>query len=180
MDIDSFSSEEQVLGRVKRDANSAAKGAAHFYTTRWTNIMLCAQYEAPGGQAAFARLYQLYWFPLYAFVRRKGYSSHDAEDLIQGFFLHLQEKEALVCVDRQKGKFRSFLLASLQNYLSVEAQRARCLKRGGNCEFVNLDIEDANSLCLREPADSLTAAQLFDAQWAMILLERAMIRLREQ
>ena|SRR5215510_4590586 len=85
MDIDSFSSEEQVLGRVKRDANSAAKGAAHFYTTRWTDIMLCAQYEAPGGQAAFARLYQLYWFPLYAFVRRKGYSSHDAEDLIQGF-----------------------------------------------------------------------------------------------
>jgi len=180
MGIYSFFSVEQVLGRVKRDANSAAKGAAHFDTTRWTDIMLCGQYEAPGGQAAFARLYQLYWFPLYAFVRRKGYSSHDAEDLIQGFFLHLQEKEALVCVDRQKGKFRSFLLASLQNYLSVEAQRARCLKRGGNCEFVNLDIEDANSLCLRETADSLTAEQLFDAQWAMILLERAMMRLREQ
>jgi RNA polymerase sigma-70 factor (ECF subfamily) len=142
--------------------------------------MLSGQYQAPGCQAAFARLYQLYWFPLYAFVRRKGYSTHDAEDLIQGFFLHLQEKVALARVDRQKGKFRSFLLASLQNYLSVDAQRARCLKRGGNCEFVDLDIEDAESLCLREPADSLTAEKLFDAQWAMMLLERAMIRLREQ
>jgi len=175
-----ISSGEQFLGRVERDANSAAKGAGHFDTTRWTDIMLCAQYGAPGGQAAFARLYQLYWYPLYAFVRRKGYSTHDGQDLIQGFFLHLQEKGALVRVDRQKGKFRSFLLASLKNYLSVEAQRARCLKRGGNCEFVYLDIEDANSLWLREAADSLTAEKLFDAQWAMILFERAMIRLREQ
>jgi DNA-directed RNA polymerase specialized sigma24 family protein len=89
--------------------------------------MLSWQYKAPGGQAAFARLYQLYWFPLYAYARRKGYSTHDAEDLIQGFFLHLQEKGALARVDRHNGKFRSFLLASLQNYLSAEAQRARCL-----------------------------------------------------
>jgi DNA-directed RNA polymerase specialized sigma24 family protein len=178
--MDSSSSGEQLLGRVNRDANSAAKGAAHFDTTRWTDIMLCGQYEAPGGQSAFARLYQLYWVPLYAFVRRKGYSTHDAEDLIQGFFLHVQEKGALVRVDRQKGKFRSFLLASLLNYLSAEAQRARCIKRGGNCEFVNLDIEDAESLCLREGAGSVTAEKLFDAQWAMMLLEQAMIRLREQ
>jgi RNA polymerase sigma-70 factor (ECF subfamily) len=178
--MDSYSSGEQVLGQLELDANLAAKGARHFKTTRWTDIMLCGQYGAPGGQSAFARLYELYWFPLYAFVCRKGYSTHDAEDLLQGFFLHLQEKGALVRVDRQKGKFRSFLLASLRNYLSAEAQRARCLKRGGNCEFVDLDIEDAESLCLREPADSLTVDKLFDAQWAMMLLEQAMIRLREQ
>jgi DNA-directed RNA polymerase specialized sigma24 family protein len=178
--MDSSSSGGRLLGRVKRDANSAAKGAGHFDTTQWTDIMLCGQYEAPGAQSAFARLYQLYWVPLYAFVRRKGYSTHDAEDLIQGFFLHLQEKGALARVDRQKGKFRSFLLASLQNYLSAEAQRARCLKRGGKCEFVNLDIEDAESLCLREGADSLTAEKLFDAQWALMLLEQSIIRLREQ
>ena len=142
--------------------------------------MLSGQDQAPGGQAAFARLYQLYWSPLYAFVLRKGYTPHDAEDLIQGFFVHVLEKGALTRVDRLKGKFRSFLLASLQNYLSAEAQRRRCLKRGGNCEFVYLDLEDAESAYVREPADSLTAEKLLDAQWAMMLLERAIIRLREQ
>lgn len=110
----------------------------------------------------------------------KGYSPHDAEDLIQGFFVNLLKNAALTRVDRLKGKFRSFLLASLQNYLSAEAQRMRCLKRGGHCEFVYLDIEDAENICVRQPTDSLTAEKLFDAQWAMILLERAMIRLREQ
>jgi RNA polymerase sigma-70 factor (ECF subfamily) len=118
---------------------------------------------------------------LYAFVRRKGHSPHDAQDLIQGFFLHLLQQETLTRVDRRKGKFRSFLLACLQNYLSTESQRAGCLKRGGGCECVYIDLENAEGQYLtRGSADCLTPEQLFDAQWAMTLLGRALARLRKE
>jgi len=90
------------------------------------------------------------------------------------------EHQALARVDRLKGKFRSFLLASFQNYLSIQAHRARCLKRGGNCEFVTLDLERAESRYLLEPADTLTAEKIFDARWAMTLLGRAMTLLGEE
>jgi hypothetical protein len=105
--MDLSSSGEPLLGRAKRDANSAAKGAAHFDTKRWTDIIVCGQHEAPGGQSAFARLCQLYWVPLHAFVSRKGYSTHDAQDLIQDFFLHVLENGALVrVVSRGRASFQ--------------------------------------------------------------------------
>jgi len=91
-------------------------------------------------------LCKLYWFPLYAFVRRRGYCPADAQDLAQGFFLHLLDHKSLAEVDPRKGKFRSFLLASMKNYLSKEADRGRCLKRGGNIEFVPLDTKHAEDL----------------------------------
>jgi RNA polymerase sigma-70 factor (ECF subfamily) len=109
-----------------------------------------------------------------------GISPDDAQDLTQGFFLHLLEHRALTTVDQLKGKFRSFLLASFQNYLSVEAYRARCLKRGGNREFVSLDLEDAENRYRLEPAEYLTAEKIFDARWALTLLDRAMTLLREE
>ncbi len=104
---------------------------------------MSAQSHAPGSKDAFADLCKLYWYPLYAFIRHRWHSPEDAEDLVQGFFLHLVEHKTLRRVDRSKGKFRSFLLASLQKYLSDEADRARCLKRGGKTEFVRLDLEAA-------------------------------------
>jgi DNA-directed RNA polymerase specialized sigma24 family protein len=142
--------------------------------------MTAAQSQVEGGPAALAELCRLYWYPLYVFARRGGHSPDDAQDLTQGFFLHLLEHRALARVDRLKGKFRSFLIASFKNYLSVEAHRARCLKRGGNCEFVVLDLESAESRYLLEPADALSAEKIFDARWAMILLGRAMTLLREE
>jgi DNA-directed RNA polymerase specialized sigma24 family protein len=123
-------------------------GAARFHTTRWTIVMLAAQSRTPAGEAALAELYKLYWFSLYAFARRRGRSPDDAQDLTQGFFVDMLERRALIEVDQLKGRFRSFLLASFQNYLSVEAQRARCLKRGGASEFVSLDMEDAENCYL--------------------------------
>jgi len=142
--------------------------------------MTAAQNRVEGGQAALAELCRLYWYPLYVFARRRGHSPDDAQDLTQGFFLHLLEHRALARVDRLKGKFRSFLLASFQNYLSIEAHRARSLKRGGNCEFVALDLESAESRYLLEPGDALTAEKIFDARWAMTLLGRAMTLLGEE
>src|SRR6266446_6836072 len=109
---------------VKDDQSSPAGGVNRFQTTRWSVVLVSAQSQAPGYKQALADLCKLYWYPLYAFVRRRGYSPEDAQDLVQGFFLHLIEYRRLSRVDRSKGKFRSFLLASLKNYLANEADRA--------------------------------------------------------
>jgi hypothetical protein len=116
---------------LKDNQSSLAGGVNRFQSTRWSMVLVSAQSQAPGYQEALADLCKLYWFPLYAFVRHRGYSSEDGQDLVQGFFLHLIEYKTLSRVDRSKGKFRSFLLASLQNFLANEADPARCLKRGG-------------------------------------------------
>ena len=127
-----------------------------------------------------AELCRLYWYPLYIFARRRGHSPEDAQDLTQGFFLHLLERRALTGVDRLKGKFRSFLLASFQNHLSDVGDRARSYKRGGDKEFVRLDAEEAEERYRREPVEFLTAEKIFDARWAMTVLGEALKRLRQE
>ena len=154
--------------------------AGQFHTTRWTLVLASARDQSQTGRAALAALCQTYWYPLYAFARRRGHSPHDSQDLTQGFFLHILEHRALSGVDRLKGKFRSFLLACFQNYLSVETRRAQRLKRGGQCQFVSLDLESAENRYRYEPADYLTAEKIFEARWALALLDHAMIVLREE
>jgi RNA polymerase sigma factor (sigma-70 family) len=165
---------------MKQDQSSPVEEAGRFRTTRWTVVLLSAQSQAPGSKDALAELCRLYWFPLYAFVRRRGYSPVETQDLVQGFFLHLLDHQALAEVDPRKGKFRSFLLASIRNYLSNEADRGRCLKRGGSIEFVPLDWQNAEELLKFEPADFLTAETIFDARWAMALLKETMARLANE
>ena len=160
--------------------SSVGGEAAQFHTTRWTLVIASARDQSEAGRAAFASLCQIYWYPLYAFARRRGHSTHDAQDLTQGFFLHILEHRALSGVDRLKGKFRSFLLASFQNYLLVEARRAQRLKRGGQCQFIFLDLETAENRYRYEPADFLTAEKIFEARWALTLLEQAMTRLGQE
>ena len=152
--------------------------ADQFHTTRWTLVMASAHDQSPAGQAALAALCQTYWYPLYAFARRRGHSSPDAQDLTQGFFMHVLENRALSEVDQLKGKFRSFLLACFQNYLSVEMQRTHRLKRGGQCQFVSLDLEAAENRYRLEPADFLTPEKIFEARWALTLLEDSIEVLR--
>jgi RNA polymerase sigma-70 factor (ECF subfamily) len=152
-----------------------------FHTTRWSVVLLSAQSRAPGSREALAELCKVYWYPLYGHIRRHGFSAHDAQDLTQGFFLDLLEHKALTRVDQKKGKFRSFLLASLQNFLSNEAHRARCLKRGGNVEFVYLDFEGAEDRYgQEEPVERLTPEKIFDARWGFALLGEAKNRLRQE
>ena len=152
--------------------------AGQFHTTRWTLVLASARDQSQTGRAALAALCQIYWYPLYGFARRRGYSPPDAQDLTQGFFLHILEHRALSGVDRLKGKFRSFLLACFQNYLSVETHRAHRLKRGGQCQFISLDLETAENRYRYEPADYLTAEKIFEARWALTLLEHAMTVVR--
>jgi serine/threonine protein kinase/predicted ATPase/DNA-directed RNA polymerase specialized sigma24 family protein len=142
--------------------------------------MRAVQGQAQGGQSALAELCRLYWYPLYVFARLSGHSPEGARDLLQGFFLHLLEHRAPAGVNRLRGKFRSFLLASLQSYLSDELDRASCHKRGGNEEFVHLDAEDAEERYRLEPVEFLTAEKIFHARWAMTVLGEAMNRLRQE
>jgi len=143
-------------------------------------VLLSAQSQAPGFQAALSELYRIYWYPLYAYIRRRGHAPEEAQDLTQGFFLHLLEHKTLGRADPLKGKFRSFLLGSLQNYLSTEAERARCLKRGGGVDFVPLDLQNAENRYRLEPIDALTPEKIFAARWAVALLGEAMNRLRQE
>jgi DNA-directed RNA polymerase specialized sigma24 family protein len=143
-------------------------------------VLLSAKSQAPGFGAALSELYRIYWYPLYAYIRRRDHASEEARDLTQGFFLHLLEHKTLARADPLKGKFRSFLLGSLQHYLSTEADRARCLKRGGGVEFVALDMQEAEDRYKLEPVDGLTPEKIFAARWAMALLGEAMNRLRQE
>jgi RNA polymerase sigma-70 factor (ECF subfamily) len=158
--------------------SSVGGEAGQFHTTRWTQVIASAHDQSRVGRAALAALCQTYWYPLYAFARRRGHSPPDAQDLTQGFFLHVLEHQALSRADRLKGKFRSFLLTCFQNYVSVEAQRAHRLKRGGNCRFISLDSESAENRYRLEPTDYLTAETIFEARWALTLLAQAMTLLR--
>src|ERR1700738_1382039 len=142
--------------------------------------MKAAQNQTLGGNAALAELCRLYWYPLYIFARRRGHSPDDAQDLTQGFFLHVVEHRALTGVDRLKGKFQSFLLASFQNHLSDAGDHARRLKRGGDKEFVQLDAEEAEERYRLEPVEFLTAEKIFDARWAMTVLGEALKQLRQE
>jgi DNA-directed RNA polymerase specialized sigma24 family protein len=165
---------------LKPAQTSLTDDPSRFRTTRWSVVLLSARSQVPGFQAALSELCRIYWYPLYAYVRRRGHAPEEAKDLTQGFFLHLLEHKTLGRADPVKGKFRSFLLGSLQNYLSTEADRARCLKRGGKVEFVNLDVQDAEDRYRWEPVDALTPEKVFAARWAMALLGEVINRLRQE
>jgi RNA polymerase sigma-70 factor (ECF subfamily) len=125
-------------------------------------------------------LCQVDWYPLYAFVRRRGHSPHDAQDLTQEFLVRLLEKDYLGDVDRAKGRFRSFLLTALKHFLSKEWARAKALKRGGSHRIVSFDGLSAEDRYLREPADDATPERFFEQRWALTLLDRALTRLHEE
>jgi RNA polymerase sigma factor (sigma-70 family) len=149
---------------------------ARFRSTNWSVVLTAAQDHTPAGQAALAELYRIYWYPLYSHVRRRGCSPEDSQDVTQSFFLHLLEHRGLTQVDPRKGRFRSFLLASLQNFLSTAQRRENTIKRGGLCAFISLDAGAVESRYRLEPVDdlALTAEQIFDARWALTLLDEAM------
>jgi RNA polymerase sigma factor (sigma-70 family) len=156
------------------------KGKDEFRTTRWSLILNSVNVQAPESRAALSELCRLYWYPLYAFARRSGHDASDAEDLTQSFFLHLLEKEAFSRVGPEKGKFRSFLLASFKNHMSMSWRKGLAAKRGAGCQVVSLDIEDVEHRYELESGDDLTPDRVFDARWATTLLSRATTRLHEE
>lgn len=133
--------------------------------------------DSTRAQEALQQLCQTYWYPLYAYARRRGQSPEDAEDSTQGFFARLLQLNSLADVRREKGRFRSFLLASLSHYLSDEWDRARAQKRGYGQVF-RLDKDAAEERLSREPADSLTPEKVFEQKWALTVLETVVQRLK--
>jgi RNA polymerase sigma factor (sigma-70 family) len=152
----------------------------NFRTTDWSMVLCASARQSATGEVALAKLCGMYWYPLYAFVRRRGYSVHDAQDLAQGFFAHLLQKNILNLVDQQKGKFRSFLLSSIKNFLANDWDRQHAVKRGGQCSFSSWDEEAAESLYQRGISGQLTPDQEFERSWAMVLLERVQKTLRNE
>ena len=160
-------------------SDSPAPGAHVFGTTRWS-IVLAAGGATPSAEEALAALCRAYWYPLYAFVRRRGYGAEDAQDLTQGFFARLLQKNGLAAVDRKKGRFRSFLLASMQHFLANEWDRGRAQKRGGGIALISIDDAEAERRYQNEPAEQITAEQLFDRRWALTLVDQVLARLGEE
>jgi RNA polymerase sigma-70 factor (ECF subfamily) len=149
-------------------------------TTHWSLVLMAGHGQSPQAEMALEELCRTYWYPLYAYVRHRGYTPHDAQDLTQGFFASFLAKNYLQDLDAERGKFRSFLLAALNHYLSNERDRARTIKRGGKQTFVFLDDDTAEERYRLEPATSLTPAMVFERRWATAVLEAALRQLRAE
>ena len=166
---------------VKTLAGNGYRQSDLFPSTHWSVIVAAGRSQADPeiAHAALAELCQTYWSPLYSFVRSRGYSVHDAQDLTQSFFVYLIERKIYARVDRQKGRFRSFLLASLKNFLADAFDRDRTLKRGGGQDFLPLheeQVEEAESLFQTHGAMS-SEDQIFDRSWAEALVTAGLERL---
>jgi RNA polymerase sigma-70 factor (ECF subfamily) len=155
----------------------SSAGAAPFATTHWS-LILKARGSSPQSQAALGELCQRYWYPIYAFLRRRGSSPENASDLTQDFFATLLEKEYLDAADRQRGRFRTFLLVAVSRFASKQFERERAQKRGGGKRLLSLDVADGESRYQHEPADDWTAEKIFARRWALTILGGALARLR--
>ncbi|MBI3417971.1 MAG: sigma-70 family RNA polymerase sigma factor [Verrucomicrobia bacterium] len=157
-----------------------ATGGEQFATTHWSVVLTAGEASTPHAREALEKLCRLYWYPLYAYVRRQGRGPEEAEDLTQEFFTRLIAKNYLSAVDRRKGKFRSFLLAALEHFLAKQWVRAHAQKRGGRQVFVSFDDEDVETRYQLEKADELTPEKIYDRRWALTLLQQALARLEAE
>lgn len=161
-------------------AEGVATGRSQFTATHWSVVLAAGHGDLPQATAALEQLCRTYWYPLYAYVRRRGYGHEDAQDLTQEFFAQLLRKNYPARADRAKGKFRTFLLHSLNHFLGDQHQRSAALKRGGGRTFVSLDQESPEDRYRLEVPDELTPEKLFERRWAQTVLDRALARLREE
>jgi DNA-directed RNA polymerase specialized sigma24 family protein len=160
----------------EKPSEVAGPPAGVFATTRWSVVVRAGDSESPEAGAAMERLCRTYWYPLYCFVRRKGHSHEDASDLTQGFFALFLEKRYLKSVDASRGKFRTFLLASMKHFLANEWDKSQTLKRGGGARVLSLDDETADERYRLEPVEHATPETLYERRWAetvvSVVLER--------
>ncbi len=165
---------------VKAIPGTLGAGGSPFQPTHWSVVLLAAQSQSlEAARSALANFCQLYWPPLYAFVRRRGYPSADAQDCVQAFFAHLLEANTLSRACREKGHLRTFLLGSLQHFMANEYHRANTLKRGGGNQIVSMDdclVETEAAVSTNTEADETAR---YDQDWAAALTRRAWSRLRE-
>jgi len=165
----------ECLHRVMPD-----RSVARFHTTSWSLVIAAADRPTADSRGALAKLCEIYWHPVYAFVRRSGYDPDQAQDLTQGFFALLLERRDLDTVRREKGRLRSYLLVSLKHFLTNERERALAVKRGAGLPLISLEeLRDTERADL-EPADILTADQIYERSWALTVLEQVLARLGDE
>ncbi len=153
---------------------------AVFATTHWSDVLAAGRNDTPHARTALETLCRNYWPPLYAYVRRLGHSPEDAQDLTQEFFARLLERNTVARADPERGRFRSFLLASLKHFLAHEWEKARARKRGGGASIVPLALDTTETRCAPPPAAGDTPDQAFDRQWALSVLDLVLGRLRKE
>ena len=150
--------------------------AAHaaFPATQWSLVLRASQGSSAEAVNALEMLCRNYWASLHAYARRDGLSPHDAQDVTQEFLAHLLRRDDLASVSRDKGRFRSFLLVALKNFLVSRARAGQALKRGGSAEAIALDVEEAEELCRPELTEKLTPDKAFDRRWALTIMAHAL------
>ncbi|MCX6898449.1 MAG: sigma-70 family RNA polymerase sigma factor [Verrucomicrobia bacterium] len=153
---------------------------AGFVTTRWTHVLAAGRKSSPQADVALEELCRIYWYPLYAYVRRHGHSKEDAEDLTQAFFERFLQKNYLEGLSSERGRFRAFLLAALKHFLANEWDRAGRQKRGAHATHLSLDWRDADTRYQLDLRDDVSPDKLYDRAWAVALLERVVGRLRDE
>lgn len=151
-----------------------------FATTRWTLVLQAGRSDTASAGRALAELCEQYWYPLYAYARSRGLDAEDARDSTQSFFALLLEKGGVGVADRSRGRFRTFLLSSMQNFLASEWRKRQALKRGGDADILSLDYDEAEESWLRDPSADLDPEAVFERKWALSLLERALADLERQ
>lgn len=156
------------------------KGAAPFANTRWSVVLAAGGTETPVAREALGTLCEIYWYPVFSFLRRKGHDFEEAQDLTQGFFTRLLEKRDIRPAGPERGRFRSYLFAAVQHYVSNQHKQERAEKRGGKQVFLPLDFNTAEERYRTEPADHRTPEQAYERRWALALLSRVMNQLREE
>jgi RNA polymerase sigma-70 factor (ECF subfamily) len=162
------------------EQDSTAPNPRDFVTTHWSMVLSAAGLNSERAEEALAELCRIYRPPLFAFIQARGYSHHDAEDLVQEFFSRLLKKNYLAAADQSRGRFRSFLLASLKHFLANEWDKTQTLKRGGGKVMVPIDLKAGETSCGFEPAGGLTADRIFDQRWATTLLDQVVAQLAKE
>lgn len=165
------------MGSPSPDGGPVPAGRRRFETTRWTVVLAAGEGDEEEARQALATLCQSYWHPVYAYLRARGHGRQEAEDLTQGFFTRLIEKDALRHARRERGRFRSFLLASLKNYVANEWDRERAQKRGGESGPVRLETDELERRLYLDPASQTTPEDLFLEHWTLALLDRVTVAL---
>lgn len=162
------------------EPNSGVAPRGQFPTTRWSLIVATRQQPTTQSRDALAHLCASYWYPLYAFARHRCARIEDAQDLTQGFFVCILAKDSLKDFDRERGRFRAFLLAAFRHFIANERDRERTQKRGGGRVPISLDMQDAERRYLLDPGHDLTPEKLYERRWATTLLDRALERLKRE
>ena len=166
---------------TRQQEETVSQRGANFTPTHWSVVLAAAAHsDSASGRDALEKLCRNYWVPIYAFVRRQGHSPHDAQDLTQEFFARLLEKNYLADADRAKGRFRSFLLASLKHFLANEWDKANAQKRGGGRVLISIDADAVETSFGAELAHEITADKIFERRWALALLDQVLRRLRQE